>query len=108
MKWGATGLVVLLLAGCTSSGNAGDDEQLNRYVAIQACEGSVKKQLKAPSTADFVEEHARKSGPTRYEITGAVDSENSFGAKLRSAWFGTATSRDGGETWRCLATLLEE
>src|SRR5690349_16527224 len=45
------------------------------------CEGFVDKRLKAPATADY-DLSATKSGG-KWEVVGTVDSENSFGAKIR-------------------------
>ncbi|MCG8838936.1 hypothetical protein G1K37_11315 [Tenacibaculum dicentrarchi] len=47
----------------------------------------VEKRLKAPSTADFSyesEKSVQKINDTTFLVTGYVDSENSFGAKLRN------------------------
>lgn len=100
----ATAVVLLTGAkGCASAGIGGGD--LNKATAIGACEGSVKKQLKAPATADFGGEHAYKVSSTEYRIGGYVDAENSFGAKLRNTWSGVATTKNGGDTWWCSATL---
>ena len=50
--------------------------------AVKQCEEFAKQRLKAPSTASFDLE-ATGSGPS-YTVTGTVDAENSFGAKMRS------------------------
>jgi hypothetical protein len=107
----AVGFVVVLMLmgskeGCASSGGVSSGN-LNKETAIEACEGSVKKQLKAPSTADFSDEHARRVGSDLYRVRGSVDAENSFSAKLRITWSGVATTDDGGDTWSCLASLDE-
>jgi hypothetical protein len=53
-----------------------------------ACERLAKKQLKSPSTAEFadISQELREIIPTANGLTwdGWVDSENSFGANLRS------------------------
>lgn len=52
-------------------------------------EEQVKKHLKAPSTASFCrmsEASFSKDEENTYVMTGWVDAENSFGAKLRSNW----------------------
>jgi hypothetical protein len=96
-------LLVTGAKGCGSGGNV--DEQVNEQTAITACENSVKAQLKAPSTAGFSDEQATKLSAVRYAVSGFVDAENSFGAKIRNAWSGSAVTRDGGKTWRCVARL---
>lgn len=51
--------------------------------AIAACRKAVKEQLKAPATAQFIEEKTDDFN-SYIEVTGAVDSQNSFGALLRN------------------------
>lgn len=66
-----------------------DSDAIDR--AKSMAEVFVKGRLKAPSTADFSpwnEDHADKliDAPPTFRVTGWVDSQNSFGAKLRSQW----------------------
>ena len=62
----------------------------NKYSKIEALIESrqfVEKRLKAPSTADFSyesEKSVKKINDTTFLVTGYVDSENSFSAKLRN------------------------
>jgi hypothetical protein len=51
-------------------------------------EKAVRASLKAPSTAKFPSEGRRvmEQSKGEYLVTGTVDAENSFGAKLRSNW----------------------
>ena len=61
----------------------------------------VEDQLKVPSTADFClysEMDATNLEGNRWEITGYVDAENSFGAKLRQNWTVTLTLTSSGCT----------
>ena len=48
------------------------------------CRNLVEASLKAPGTADFVSENVYPVEGGRAVIRGAVDAENSFGAKVRS------------------------
>ena len=54
------------------------------------CTGAVEALLRAPATASFSEftgESVRQiSGSNRFAVAGWVDSENGFGALLRSDW----------------------
>lgn len=53
----------------------------------------VKKQLKAPATADFVPPvNIVAIKANTWDISGAVDSENTFGGKLRTTWAITLTA----------------
>lgn len=53
------------------------------------CENAVKDELKAPSTAQFSNERGNS-----FVITGSVDSENGFGAMLRSEFKCTITGTE--------------
>ncbi|MCH7598055.1 hypothetical protein IID27_03410 [Patescibacteria group bacterium] len=50
--------------------------------------GYVENVLKAPSTADFptLGTVNKREGEDRYIVYGYVDSQNSFGAMIRSDW----------------------
>lgn len=61
-----------------------------------ACEAWVRDELKSPSTAQFTDGTATGTDGD-WTITGSVDSENSFGATLRSAW--TCTAKVDGDDW---------
>lgn len=89
---GAVAVVVLLLVW-----QGGKDPAADTGGAKRACEGFVRDQLKAPATADFSSEDVTANSPL-YTVTGAVDAENSFGAKLRSRF--TCVVYDDGTAWR--------
>lgn len=110
--------VLLLMGYCYL--NRGDSpsplrEMETRETAGDAafnCQELVKRQLKAPSTAEFPnafsdEGHkdARKRDDGSWYVVSYVDAENTFGAKLRTLWACTIT-RDG-TTWRGEASLVE-
>ena len=61
----------------------------DRYMHNVYAEDFVKERLKSPSTALFVPRsaaaHTRK-GPCTYRTIGLVDSQNSFGGTVRSAF----------------------
>lgn len=59
----------------------------------------VKQGLKSPSSAEFpvLPYEANDLGDGRYRIVSYVDSQNSFGAMLRSDW--SVLMRLGGERW---------
>lgn len=71
---------------------------------ITACREKVKAQLKAPATAQFSNEAVTKQ-PTGelFEVNGAVDAQNGFGALLRQRYRCTVTG--GGQA---LAVTLSE
>ena len=104
----------LLLVGLLALGGyglaqcGGDDEPSESLMQIQAvdqCKDWVKEKLKAPATADFSGERVSGSGGD-YTIAGAVDSENSFGAKIRSTWVCTIKRDAASGTFTGEATVL--
>ena len=68
-----------------------------KAAAYTMAEEQVKKHLKAPSTASFCrmsETSFTRDEENTYVMTGWVDAENSYGAKLRSIW-GIKVKLDG-------------
>lgn len=92
---------VLWLIGTLMGGGDDDDssggsdvssaEDLE-YGAFDVCTNFVKDRLRAPSTAEFRNyfeddgEVVVTGGPDTYVVTSSVDSENGFGAMLRSTF----------------------
>lgn len=104
IKWIAA-LAVIVLAGIGITyavGRSGDDEGSLRYEAMESCHGWVKDKLSSPGTANFSGENTTGSNGD-YSIVGAVDSQNGFGAVVRSTWL--CTVRLDGDTWRGSATV---
>ena len=62
--------------------------------AKEKCRQAVRDQLKSPATAQFSGEKVVSDGDG-FEVVGDVDSQNSFGAMLRST-FTCHTSPEGG------------
>lgn len=103
----------LLLSGCSSGDDEPSAEDL-RYGAFDVCQEFVKARLKAPGTAKFRnyfeddgEVVVTGSGQGPYTVRSSVDSENSFGASLRSNF--TCTVRNvEGERWRLVDVVIDE
>lgn len=84
-----------------------ETEAINAWVMAQEF---VKDQLKSPGSADFGSafrdyqkpiEHVQMLGDKKYLVTGWVDAQNAFGAKLRSDF--SVTIQDvGNERWKVL------
>lgn len=51
----------------------------------------VKQMLKSPSTAKFCSADVTDLGNNKYEVVSCVDSQNSYGAMIRSYWKATVT-----------------
>lgn len=98
-------VAVLLLAGCGEDKPAGpakpDTGKLSEVALTDACHDAVKEKLKSPGTAQFGGEFRRES--TTPELTGYVDSQNGFGALVRTTWVCTGTATDVG--WSVQVTL---
>lgn len=61
----------------------------NKFLAYTYAEDFVKQKLKSPSTAEFPgtlekADHITELGNKKYRITSWVDSQNSFGATIRT------------------------
>lgn len=86
-------LTALLLAACGGTGAGGVGG------AYRACERAVESQLRSPSSAEF--SGAPASTITQeddsYRVSGTVDSENGFGAMIRSEF--TCELREVGGNW---------
>lgn len=79
---GAIVVVVALLAGGAAAYQALSEESR----AVEACEEDVRARLKAPSTAEFVDDPRVVEGADGYQVTGQVDAQNGFGAMIRNTY----------------------
>lgn len=88
------GLIVFLLFAFGSSDSEDDGTRTSSYhrmLAYNVAEEYVKPKLKSPRTADFPniyekDSHIKEVGEGRFRINSWVDSQNSFGAIVRSNW----------------------
>lgn len=96
-------VLALIFGGVMSScmANAGKQDTTNLgdggHAKI-ACRGMVQDKLKAPSTADFSNESVSGSG-TSWTVSGSVDAQNSFGAKIRSSYTCSITFSPSDDQW---------
>ena len=85
---GIAALLVLVIGALAviggASGGSGDGGDQGAYVKL-ACHDWVKDRLKSPSSAKFSGDTIKRTGNT-YVVTGAVDSQNSFGAMIRNRY----------------------
>ncbi|WP_060880175.1 hypothetical protein [Streptomyces scabiei] len=95
-------LAAVLLTACST----GDGKPLDEAAAVM-CEDFVKQRLKSPGSAEFPDtldaDYAKTkvlsdTKPWKYKVTGVVDSENSLGAKVRSDYVCTVSTKDD-DTW---------
>jgi hypothetical protein len=69
--------------------------------AEQQCQARVELRLKSPSTADFGASSTRELGSTgaRWEVTGVVDAENSFGGTVRLSYKCDMSYDEASDSW---------
>lgn len=111
-------ILALLLAGASLAGRVMDSNTTtfprapDKPDVCQAAQQFVKRSLKAPTTANFpacdapgvmVKSQAIRAGdhwsPTSHTVTGYVDSQNSFGAMLRSTYTVQMLYDPGSRKW---------
>lgn len=79
-----------------SSNSDSDSPSDNKFLAYSYAEDFVKKKLKSPSTAEFPgtvekDKHIKELGDGKYKIDSWVDSQNSYGAQIRTNFSCTIT-----------------
>ncbi|ACV09764.1 SHOCT domain-containing protein [Jonesia denitrificans] len=98
-----------IVAALAFFGSLGDDDakddEVRDWEVTSMCEQWVDKQLKAPSTAKYSDQVVKSTGVLKWEVTGAVDSENSFGAMIRNEW--TCSIYLDGDTFRGRVSVQE-
>lgn len=106
------GIVVVFVLWVFTKPDAGSAEPNTRLDARYACtmsEEFVLRQLRSPATADFPGYGSGCTAiviaPGRYEVNSYVDSENGFGAMLRSHYSVVMVGTFDSPTW--LAEDLE-
>jgi len=90
-------VVGLMMIGCGPSGPAEPDE----VGAWVACQTMVKSRLKSPSTADFPADYRNsvaRSGSS-FTVKSFVDSQNSFGATVRTNYICEVRFDQTDESW---------
>lgn len=95
-------------SGGSSSGNSGPNH--DKSTAWIMTQDFVEKRLSSPSTAEFPNSSNSgveiKQSSTTYNINGFVDSENGFGAMIRTN-FQAEVRYDGGGTWSLISLEFE-
>lgn len=82
----------------------------SRNLSYTLMQDFVKDRLKSPRTAKFPniftkDEHVNYLGNQKYEIDSYVDSENSFGAVIRTHFIGVIEQKDE-DTWSLISLEL--
>jgi len=96
--------------GTSSSSSSVDPDISNKIYAVACANFKVENSLKSPSTADFpwgVE--AEALGNSKYGVDSYVDSQNGFGATIRTDFYCITEIQDGDEdAYICRTTCTFE
>lgn len=112
----AIGIFFLFKAGCSSEQPVYTAKQLDSIynekensMAIIMGQDFVKQRLKAPASADFPfgETYAVHLRDSTFAVKGVVDSQNSFGAMLRTKFY-VKIKQTGPEDWKLIDIELYE
>ena len=94
-----TVVVIMIVAYFIFSPSKETEMAIDAYVTTQT---HVKKYLKSPASAEFQpfrKEIVKKTGENSFEINSYVDSQNGFGAMLRSKYL--IRMHKNGDDWFC-------
>lgn len=86
--------VMALVISVVVKGGGPADPKTDAKLICQ--ENFIAARLKAPATAKYLDVTVTQLGDV-YTVTGSVDSENSFGALIRSTF--TCKVKDSGDQW---------
>jgi hypothetical protein len=105
--------IIFLVFKCSCSQTdeqvSDNNEQNLKITALTAAQECVKERLKSPSSADFPwgSDCVTKISDNTYVINSYVDSQNSFGAMLRTN-FTCQVTLNGNDTYTCDSVELLE
>ena len=96
-------LIIFYIIG-SNGDNSSPSSSTNKFLAYNYAENFIEKKLKSPSTADFPgvsekDKHITDLGGGKYKINSWVDSQNGFGATIRTNF--SCTIIFEGDNVRC-------
>lgn len=101
--WGGLAFLVLTFVGCSvimnNASRDNDNDSGSAVTARIACQDMVKDKLKSPGSAKFTGQTESGSGNS-WTARGSVDSQNGFGALIRSTYSCSLTYTPSDKTWR--------
>ncbi|QIS06744.1 hypothetical protein F5X71_34530 [Nocardia brasiliensis] len=102
--------VAMVVLGCSSSpeDEARNLEMHRQRLLTGKCRELVEGELKSPGSAKFSGETVTGDAAAGWTAAGNVDSQNSFGALLRSAWSCSARLEADGDTIYVKLTRLAQ
>ena len=92
-------VIVIVILGISLIGSKTEKNPPDVAAAWTVCEQFVTERLKAPSTAKFQWISRDELGNRRFHVNAYVDSQNSFGAMLRTH-FNCTVKHIEGDRWR--------
>lgn len=98
---GAVGAVVVITIAAIALDGGGNDageperDTMDEGEARFVCEDFVRDRLKSPGSADFQRPDISPLTNDRWQVDGTVDSQNGFGALIRSSY--SCLVRDTGD-----------
>jgi hypothetical protein len=106
--------MVIWIVSAVRSDDGAQNATDQRYGAFTVCKDFVEDRLKAPATAKFRnffqddgEVRVSDSGDGTFVVTSTVDSQNGFGALVRTGFICIVATEDG-ERFRLVDLALDE
>jgi hypothetical protein len=102
-------IVGVIVYSCNAGGSTTEDSDTDSGgMAEVMCEEFVTERLKAPSSAEFPgADLVEPLGGDQYQVTAAVDSQNGFGAMIRTGYVCTIQNT-GGDEWTLVSLDMDE
>jgi hypothetical protein len=103
-------VVGVIVYSCSSSNSdtTEDSDTDDGSMAEIMCEEFVSERLKAPASAEFPgADLVEPLGGDQYTVTAAVDSQNGFGAMIRTGYVCTIQNT-GGDEWTLVSLDMDE
>jgi hypothetical protein len=105
-------IIVVCLVGVIFTQNSGGGEKASKpdgTTAYLMCQEFVERRLKSPKTAEFArqsESAISSLGGDTYTVTSYVDSQNGFGALVRSAYV-CKIHYEGSDQWKLQDLVID-
>jgi hypothetical protein len=102
-------VLVCIIGFALTQNSGGGESKPDGTTAFYMCQTFVERRLKAPKTADFAskgDSSILDLGSETYKITSYVDSQNSFGALVRTKYF-CKVHYKGDDQWQLQDLVIE-
>ena len=106
------GLVLLFFIGLIVLGSLKGKPDASKSLGYQYAKAAITRQLKAPTTAKFPASYEKgviiQEVDGELHIAGFVESQNSFGAMIRSRWSARLKRTSDRKSWEVIEASLAE